>query len=138
MKILLAVNATSPTKPIDNALRWAGRLGLDLKLFVPKGKRTKFFNTIDEVNYHYYQGLTYDCIVNRTDAENYARQHEYDLLLQVPEDLHSWRKGMQFNDAEIFLARTAIGKARLEFAEKPRKRIKKWFNGVTMERVEKQ
>lgn len=135
MKILIVINSIKPKLVGDRALRWCGRLGKDLIIVVPRNKRRKYIETIDDANYHYYLALTYDIVITRSDAKSYAIQHDYDLLVTVPEELWSWRKGRQFKENEIAIAYEALAKARSEFGSKPRKRIKRWVNGVTMERL---
>lgn len=137
MKILLAITSTNHDIVGDNALRWCGRLGFDIRLFIPKGKRFKYEDVLLDTNYHWYLDLPPIMLVTRTDAENYAKQHEYDLLLTVPEDLPSWRKDLFLHPEEIAYCHKSIGNARLEFAQKPKKRIKRWANGCIMKRVEK-
>lgn len=135
MRILVAIT-TSDTKLVgDRALRWCARLGMDVCLFVPKGKRRKFKEVIDDMNYHYYVDFTYDRLITRMDVEKYAWANEYELLVTVPHDLWSWRKNKQFKVDEIAHPYNALGKARVEFGNHPRKKIKRWNNGVTMERI---
>lgn len=135
MKILLAINATDYKHLGDRALRWCGRLGYQLRVFVPKNKRSKFMQCIDDVNYHYYLNLQYDILVGRTTAMEYAKQHDFDLLLTVPEDLTEWRKGTAFKDTELIPPVKTIGAARIEFGKKPGMKIKRFSNGAVMERV---
>lgn len=138
MKILVAIESKDHKKLADQSLRWLARSGLELRVFVPKGKAKKFKWTIDEVNYHYYVALDWaDTVVERTDPMTYAQQHDFDLLLKVPSKLMSWRKRDYLKDWEILVFRGAVGKARVEFGKHPKKRIKHFFNGATMERVEK-
>lgn len=135
MKILIAIT-TSDTKVVgDCALRWCARLGMDTRLFVPRNKHQKFKRVVDDTNYHYYLDFTYDQIISRVDQEKYAWLHGYDLLVEVPPNLLAWKKGTQFNDKEIYIAYGALANARLEFGAKPRKRIKRWHNGVVMRRI---
>lgn len=135
MKLLIAINSADHNNLADLALRWCGRLGFNVKVFVPKAKRYRFINAVAEANYHYYLALPEDIIISRTDAYTYAYQHDYDLLVTIPEGLKAWRKGSQYKDAEIKNAYMAIAKARLQFHDMPKKRIKRWSNGVKMERL---
>lgn len=136
MKILVAINSVNHKTVGDKALRWCGRLGLDVKLFVPKNKRKKFLETVDDANYHYYLALDKDeTVVSRTDAETYAKQHDIDLLLTIPESLSAWRKGTEFKDHEIKLAYEAITSARGQFSRKEGMNIKQFANGAIMKRV---
>lgn len=135
MKLLLAISATNHKNLEDGSIRWCGRLGFELKVFVPKNKRSRYKNVIADANYHYYLALEPDTLVSRTDAMSYAQQHGYGLLVTVPERLPSWHKRTAYDDVEVKLAYEAIDFARGEFVKNPRKRIKRWTNGVTIERV---
>lgn len=135
MKILLAINSTDPVLVVDRALRWCARTGYELRLFIPKGEYTKYVETVNEVNYHYYVAVTYGQIVSKMTAREYAEQYGFDLILTVPEDLWSWRKGRQFKPEEIYQCAIAVGKARKQFSEHPKKRIHRFVNGSVMERV---
>jgi hypothetical protein len=56
-------------------------------------------------------------------------------LVRIPESLKAWRKGTEYKDKDIMHAYPAIGTARGEFGKSNRKQVKRWANGVTMERV---
>lgn len=136
MKILLAIKPSKPKHLADNALRWCGRLGYQMRVFVPKKRQlVKYAEEIAEVNYQYYLALGVDILTVHKDPKQYAKENGYDLLLSVPAELKAWRKGTAFKDTEIIWPRGAVGLARIEFGKKPKKRIKRWSNGCTMERV---
>lgn len=134
MKLLLAIEATKP-KELEKALRWCGRLGYDLRVFVAKGKRKKFLDIFDDCNYHWYLDIRHDQLISRTDAHTYARQHSYDLMLTVPENLEQWRKRSFLKPDELKHPVVAIGTARIEFGKKPRMQVKRFANGAIMRRV---
>lgn len=135
MKILLAIQSKNPEAIIDNALRWAGRTGFELRIFAPKDAYHKYVAAVADANYHWYLAVKYSQIITKQDARDYAEMYGFDLLLLVPEDTKTWRYGHFMKDDEIMLCAEAVGKARAEFGQKPRMRIKRWANGCTMERV---
>lgn len=136
MKILVAVEATDHKAIVDAALRWAGRAGYDFRVFVPPYRIHLFRRAIDDANYHYYTGLEPDILVKDSFPEDYAARYEYDLLLKIPEHLLSWRKGAQFQPAEMAHYTRAVGAARLWFGRYPGRGIKRFANGATMQRVQ--
>lgn len=135
MKLLVAITTTRPKLTGDKSLRWAGRLGYDLILVGTKGKRKKLLETVADANYHYYLALPDSTVVTRTSALSYAIEHDYDLLLELPDDLDSWRKGMAFKVAEIKIAYETISTARGQFSKKPGMKIKRFTNGAVMRRL---
>jgi hypothetical protein len=136
MKILVAINSTNAKILSDTTLRWVGRLGFEVRVFVPKNKRKKYLEIVDDTNYQWYLALEpKNTIVSRTDAETYAKQHGFDLLVTIPEHLESWRKKGFFKPDEVKRPYEAIANARGEFSRKPRKRIKRFKNGTVMRRI---
>lgn len=135
MKILVAVTPGTWRNADDRALRWVGRAGYELKIFVPRNKLNKYRGVIDNLNYHWYLALTYKDLESHLAPEEYALENSFDLLLTIPDELLSWRKRQRFKDWEIKTYVEAVGKARLEFSRKPRKRIHRWANGATMRRI---
>lgn len=137
MKILVAIECSNDKTLQDNALRWAARGGFALKVFPPRHNfnARKWRRIIKDVNYHWYLPLTEDIIESRLTPRKYAEVNGYDLLLSIPEDLETWRKGRRFKDDEVNVFAIAIGKARVEFGEKPHKLIKRWPNGAVMQRI---
>lgn len=136
MKILMAIESKDPKRLGDHALRWCGRTGFELRVFIPKKRRrAKYEEAILDANYNWYMAIPTDIIVTRTSPKEYAQQHGFDLLLTIPEELFAWRKGTQFKDSEIWWVRKAVGAARLEFGAKPKMRIKRFANGCIMERL---
>lgn len=137
MKILLAINVDRPELANDRAVRWASRTGFEVRIFGAKDIYNKLVNMVNDVNYNFYVNLRHDQIITKMSAMEYALEHDFDLLFTVPQGLWSWRKGRQFKPDEVFYAREAAGKARLEFGVKHRMNIKRWANGAVMERVHK-
>jgi hypothetical protein len=137
MKILLAITSTRPKTMADNSLRWAGQLGYAVRVFTPTNKRKKFLAAIADVNYHWYLALdAEEVVVSRYSPSLYANLMGFDLIVHIPDDLATWHKRMAFSDKEINHTFSAIGNARGEFSRSSRKRIKRWHNGVVMERVQ--
>jgi hypothetical protein len=134
-KLLIAVECQRPKDTADNTMRWVSRGGFPYYFFVPKGKRKKFLDQLEDNNYHYYLAMGPDRIVTRTSAAEYAKQHDYDLMLTIPSDLHSWRKGTAFKPKEIYHFAKAIHNARGQFVKHPGKQIIRFENGAVMERV---
>lgn len=137
MKLLVAIESTDYKNLPDRSLRWCGRSGFDVRVFVPKNKRRRFRDVVNEVNYQWYLALPQDTIVSRYTPVEYAKRNHVDLMLTVPENLISWKKGKEYSEEEIVLMREAVGKARLEFGQKPRKQIKRFRNGCTIRRVDR-
>jgi hypothetical protein len=135
MKILVGIKSKKPNVVQDAALRWVARGGYNLKLFIPSSKYRRYQMVVDDANYHWYLDLKHDVIESILEPEEYAIEHNYDLLLTIPEDLKSWRKGGMLKEKEIFHFVKAVGKARLEFGRNHGMRIKKWSNGAVMRRV---
>lgn len=135
MKILLAIPSNKPRKAEDGAIRWVPRLGYDYAMFIPRNKRAKYIELIDDTNYHWYLDIQPDHLISRENPVEYAKAKGYDLLVTVPEDLMAWRKGTAFKDKDLIYGFPAIGNARGWFNEHPKARIKRWPNGVTMERL---
>ena len=134
MKLLLAIEATKP-KELEKALRWCGRLGYELRVFAAKGKRKRFLDIFEDCNYHWYLALTHDQLITRTDSQTYAKQHDFDLMVTVPQGLEQWRKRSFLKPDELKHPVKAIGEARIEFGKKPRMRVKRFANGSVMRRV---
>ncbi len=136
MKILVAINATDWKTLDDRALRWCGRMGFDLRVFAAKNKRKRFLLAVENANYHYYLALKpNDTIITRMECRDYAQMFGYDLLVTVPEELTAWRKGSEFKIDEVKRAYETLASARGDLSRNPRKKIKRWANGVVMERI---
>lgn len=137
MKILVAIKASDHKILVDNSLRWAARAGFAIKIFPPRHNfnRKHWRNMLKDVNYHWYLDLQDSVIEPHSSPMKYAKQNGFDLLLTVPEDLETWRRGKRFKPDEVSQFAIAVGKARVEFGEKPRKTIKRWPNGAVMRRV---
>lgn len=135
MKILLAINVDNPEVANDRSVRWAARTGFDLRIFGKKEEYSKLVNMVNDTNYHFYVHIKHEQIITKIDIETYAYEHEIDLLVIIPQDLWAWRKGTQFKNNETFVCREALGKARLEFGQKPGMKIKRFSNGVVMKRL---
>lgn len=128
MKLLLTVNATTPKKA-KVTLAWAGRLGYEKRLFIPKGKRFQFRDVIADVNYNNFLDIPLDVIVDRTDPISYADQHNYDLVLILPENMKAWEDNTDDEGMESFLR--DVSTARVELGSTDKKLIK-WDNGAEM------
>lgn len=135
MKILLAIKIDHPEIANDKAIRWAPRTGFELRIFGENDMYSKLVNLVNDVNYNWYVHIKHDQIVTKQDVKAYAYEQSIDLLVTIPQSLKAWRKGTMLHDKETFYCREALGKARLEFGNKPRMRIKRFANGVTMERL---
>lgn len=135
MRILLAIESTKPKVVGDAALRWAGALGYDVAVFAPRHKRKKYLEMIADVNYNWYLALEPNIIVTKETPQMYAALNGYDLIVMIPEEMESWRKGARFHKNEVNHAYAPIGNARGEFSRHPKKRIHRFHNGVVMERV---
>lgn len=135
MKILLAIDSKKPKLVGDRALRWASRTGYEMRLFAPRNKRQRYLQVIDDANYDYYLDIKKNQLITKMDPMQYAKAHDFDLVLLVPEGLWSWRKGEQFKPMEVVHCAQVIGRARIEFGAHPRKRIKHFANGSIMQRV---
>ena len=132
MKLLVATTAKT-TQSATMPLAWAGRAGYAVRLFVPKGKASRYYKVIEDINHDEYLDLKYDMVVDRTDPKNYAEQHGFDLLVTIPNGLKAWK--LKAPDYGVGLFVIAISKARLEFNQNPNKRIKRWANGSVMQRI---
>lgn len=135
MKVLVAIDSRSPKHFGDNALRWASRAGFNLRVFIPHRKQLKFAAALADANYNWYLGLDESVFVFGNPRE-YAKEHGYELLVIIPDFLKSWHKRGFMKPTEVIDFHAAIGQARLEFSEKPRKKIRRWPNGVIMQRIE--
>lgn len=137
MKLLVAIKSDGKAKTIgDYTLRWAGRGGYALRLFVP-GRQVRYYaQALKDANYDWYLALEPDIIIKNTEPMIYAYAMDYDLLVTLPDDMEGWKKTGDF-DRHVYDFAEAIGRARKLFSEKPRKRRIRFSNGAIIERVRK-
>lgn len=131
----MAIEATKHRPLPDRALRWCGRAGFELRVFCAKNKRSKFVEAVKHANYHWYLALKEDIVISRTDAMSYAKQHDFDLVVFIPESLRAWRKNSALKEWELKPMSKTIGSARSEFGRKPDLKVKRFTNGAVMRRV---
>lgn len=135
MKLLIAIKSDYPKRVANDVLRWVGRGGFDVKLFIPSHKYKQFVNAVADANYHHYLALSNSIIVLNSEPKRYAKLNGYDLLLTVAPDLLSWKSSLRFKDDEIKVFHMAIAEARVMFSKHPNKRIKRFSNGSVLERI---
>jgi hypothetical protein len=145
MKLMIAIKSQDGKVLEDRALRWCGRLGFEIRVFVPKKKRAEYIEIINDANYNWYLAMDPEQVIVSSrfrgtlpnPAQQYARRHGFDLILYVPENLGEWKRGLAFSEEDIKIPYETIASARGEFSRGPRKLIIRWNNGCFMERVKK-
>lgn len=124
MKILVAIESTKRAEEMAHTtLRWAGRAGFDLRVFIPDNRQRKVYERfVDDYNYHYYGFLEPEQVVVAKSKEGkpsqYAKAHGYDLLVLLPDNLLDYHT-IQDDDKSFIEYAEDVGKARAEFSLKP-------------------
>ena len=136
MKLLVAIESKD-IKLVNKSVRWAGRGGYDLRIFVAGRDWEPYVDRLKEINQNHYIHLTHKHLVVDDKPMAYAVEHGYDLILQIPEHRPSFtgkRKRIDL-DAEVPAFAEAVGKARVELGNSPELDSVTLKRGVTMRRV---
>lgn len=124
MKVLVAIESTKRAEEMAHTtLRWAGRAGFDLRVFIPDNRQRKVYERfVDDYNYHYYGFLEpEDVVVAKSkdgDPMAYAKAKGYDLLVLLPDNLLDYHT-IEDDDKSFIEYAEDVGKARTEFGLKP-------------------
>lgn len=117
MKILVAIESDKNAEQLAHTtLRWAARAGFDLRIFVPDNRQSKKYKKyLDEYNYYYWGNIDEErSIVTKQKPMDYAREHGYDLLVTLPDNLLDYYT--EEDDDKTFMEYTEdVAKARVEF-----------------------
>lgn len=135
MRILVAIKSDKNSETLShNTLRWAGRAGYNLRVFIPDNRQlSKYQKAIDDVNYHYYMDIPYT-VIEKGDPLEYAKREGYDLLVLLPDDLPQWGK-TRHPDLTVLKYANDIGAQRLLFSKYKKRDFKKFPNGASIQRV---
>lgn len=132
MKILVAITSEKPGKL--STLRWAARAGFNTRLFIPSpSQKDEYVAAIKDANYKWHLAIPEDFIVADLPG-TYAKEHGYDLLVIMPDDMTKWKFRINHELNPLVYAKE-MGVARVEFGKDPLKVTKRFINGVVMERV---
>jgi len=136
MKLLVAIES-SDIKLINKSVRWAGRAGYALRIFVKANDWEPYVDRLKEINQNHYLHLTHKNLVVDEKPMQYAIDNDYDLLLTIKETRPSFsgKRKMIDIDAEVPKYAEAVGRARVEFANNPALMRQRLAIGVTMIRV---
>lgn len=138
MKLLVAIES-SDIKLINKSVRWAGRAGYDLRIFVSAYDWEPYVDRLKEINMNHYIHLTKKNLIADWSygIRHYALDKGYDLIVIIKETRPSFsgKRKMIDIDAEVPKFIEAVGKARVQFSENPELMRLKLSVGVTMERV---
>lgn len=136
MKLLVAIES-SDIKLINKSVRWAGRAGYDLRIFVKGIDWEPYVDRLKEINMIHYLHLTHKHLVVDSKPMQYAADNGYDLILIIPEKrpAFSGKRKMIDLDAEVPLFAEAVGRARVELGTNPDVDSVTLKRGVTMRRV---
>lgn len=131
MKMLVSITSTDPKKLGDAALRLLGRIGQDVAIFIPAGKRRKYKEVLLDANYHWYLALQPSVLITGSDAVAWAKRKGYELLVLLPEDMKFWSKDSE-TEAADFAATVGVARRALSSS---RRRIWRFRHKITMVRL---
>ncbi len=136
MKLLVAVKS-SDIRLVNKSLRWVGRTGYTLRVFVKGVDWEPYVDRLKEISENHYLNLTAKNLVTDYDPEVYARENGFDLLLEIPEARPAFRqKRVRINlDEEVMEFAKAVGAARKTLSENHELSSVTLRRGVTMRRV---
>lgn len=140
MKILVAIpSSENPDLLANTTLRWAARAGFNLRIFIPdEEQRESYVKSIDDANYDYFLDIPEEAIVSIITPLDYAQEHNFDLLVTLPDSLYDWDKENTLGtDKTVIDYAEAIGAARVLFGQQPELKEHEFGNGAIMTRVKK-
>jgi len=135
MKILAAIVSDKNSEVlVDNTLKWAGRAGFNMRIFIPdKRQLSKYQKAIDDANYRYYLDIPYTCI-ETGDPLKYAIDEGYDLLVLLPDNLPNWGKS-KHEDLTVLQYQEEVSVQRGLFDKYKKRDFKKFKNGASIQRI---
>lgn len=136
MKILVAINNPKDAKVLGNTtLSWAPRAGYNMRIFLPDdSKGQEYIEILSHVNYREYLDLHPAMLLVGYDPESYAREHGFDLLLTLPDNLKRWNNRRN-KDRMVIDYVSDVGAARLNMAEAKPGEISNFENGATLKKL---
>lgn len=137
MKLLVAIES-SDIKLVNKSLRWAGRTGYALRVFVKGMDWEPYVDRLKEISENHYINLTQKNLVTDQTPEQYAADNNFDLVLKIPEARPAFsgkRKGINL-DEEVMAFAKGVGEARLKLSQSPELVSVSLKRGVTMSRVQ--
>lgn len=136
MKLLVAIQSTD-IKLVNKSLRWAGRTGYALRVFVRGMDWEPYVDRLKEVSENHYINLSQKNLVVDSMPEQYAADNGFDLLLVIPEGRPAFsNKRLKINlDEEVMEFAKGVGEARLKLSNAPELNSVSLKRGVTMSRV---
>lgn len=136
MKLLIAVQSKD-IKLVYKSLRWLGRTGYDLRIFIGGYDWEPYIDRLKDVNMNHYVLLTEKNLVVDVEPMVYAEANGYSLIIEVLEHRAAFsmkRKGIEL-DKEVENFVRAVGEARVKLGESPELDSVTLRKGITMRRV---
>jgi hypothetical protein len=136
MKILAAIVSDKNSEAlVTNTLRWAGRAGFNMRIFIPdKRQLNKYMKAVDDANYKYYLDIPYTCI-ETGDPLEFAKREGFDLLVKLPDDLKYWGIS-EHEDLTVLQYQEEISQQRGLFSKYPKRLFKIFPNKASIQRVQ--
>jgi len=135
MKILVAVIGTNSTDLFKKTLSWAPRGGFNMRIFISEAEpKEDYLMAIDNANHEYYVDILPVSIIQGINAAEYAKNEGFDLLVELPDNMASW-KPTDSEDGTVYHFAKDVGIARTKLAKYPARKEIRFASGAKVLRL---